>query len=374
MNAMRSIRLWAVGFLAAVLLVSSAAVAQQDSEPAKEQTPADGQQADQPARQRPARPGRAQPARPGAQAARPDFANVAYGPHERNVLDFWKARSDAPTPVVIYIHGGGFRFGDKQSVSKGLLAGCLASGISVASINYRLPSIAPFPAPMHDSVRAVQFIRSKAAEWNVDTKRLACTGGSAGAGISLWIGFHDDMADPRSDDPVQRQSSRISCMVVNGAQCTYDPRAIKEIVGGRAHEHPALLPFFDVKSVGDNSPEAVKRYEAASPINYLTRDDPPVLATYGRDDPDDTKAGKGIHSVKFGVHLKKKMDALGIECIVTGPGIGQEMRGKVSAVEFFRRHFGMTADKPAAGRPGEKKEVTVPPPADGASKEPDGGK
>src|SRR5438105_3822340 len=126
-----------------------------------------------------------------AQANRaPDLANVSYGPHERNVLDLWKARSGRPTPLVIHIHGGGFTAGDKAQVSPALLDACLNQGISVASINYRYSTQAPYPAPMADSARAVQFLRLHAAEWNLNPKAFAATGGSAGAGISLGMGFH----------------------------------------------------------------------------------------------------------------------------------------------------------------------------------------
>ncbi len=58
------------------------------------------------------------------------------------------------------------------------------------------------PAPQHDGARAIQFLRSKAGEWNLDPKRFAAFGGSAGTGISLWTGLHDDLADPKSSDPV----------------------------------------------------------------------------------------------------------------------------------------------------------------------------
>src|SRR4051812_16495109 len=67
----------------------------------------------------------------------PDLTNVSYGPHERNVMDVWKAKSDRPTPLLVFIHGGGFRGGSKEAVQAYLLTGCLASGISVVSINYR---------------------------------------------------------------------------------------------------------------------------------------------------------------------------------------------------------------------------------------------
>ena len=84
------------------------------------------------------------------------------------------------------------------------LKGFLDAGISVAAIRYRFVDGKDiiFPAPQHDGARAVQFLRSKAKEWNIDSDRVACYGGSAGAGISMWIGFHEDLADPTSDDPV----------------------------------------------------------------------------------------------------------------------------------------------------------------------------
>ena len=95
-----------------------------------------------------------------------------------------------------------------------LLKDCLDSGISVAAINYRYSTQAIAPAPFQDGARAVQFLRSKAKDWNLDPQRFAATGGSAGAGISLWLGFHNDLADPKSEDPVLRQSTRLACMVV----------------------------------------------------------------------------------------------------------------------------------------------------------------
>src|SRR5262245_38879731 len=266
-----------------------------------------------------ASPAWAQQPKAGRPLPAPDVSNAAYGPHERNVLDLWKAKSDKPTPLVIFIHGGGFRAGDKSNLAPGLLAGCREAGISVAAINYRLSQHAPFPAPMLDGARAVQFLRSRARDWNLDPARVAATGGSAGAGISLWLAFHDHLADPKSDAPVARQSTRLSSAAVLGAQVSYDPRWIKEKIGGRAHEHPALMPFYGLKADELDSPKAHKLYEEASAINYLTKDDPPVFLFYNEPKgplPDDAQPGQGIHHPNFGVALKEKMDPLGIECVL----------------------------------------------------------
>ena len=143
---------------------------------------------------------------------KPTVANVKYGDHPRHVIDFWKAESDKPTPLAFVIHGGGWMGGSKERLQRFADApALLKAGISVAAINYRYVSQAeaagikpPVKAPLHDAARALQFIRSKAEEWNIDKERVGAAGGSAGACSSLWLAFHDDLADPGSDDPVAR--------------------------------------------------------------------------------------------------------------------------------------------------------------------------
>jgi acetyl esterase len=254
---------------------------------------------------------------------KPDLANIRYGPHGRNVLDLWKAKprtgKSGPTPLVMFFHGGAFRLGDKSNVPGWLVVRCLGAGISVASANYRLSDTAAFPAPMLDGARAIQYLRAHAQEFGIDPKRIAASGSSAGAGIALWIGFHDDLAEPRSPDPIARQSSRLTCLGVDGAQTSYDPRFIKQIVGGRAHEHSALKPFYGLSDSELDTPRAHKLYEAASPINHATAGDPPVILFYTEPDeplPANAKPGQGIHHPRFGAALKAKLDPMGVECLV----------------------------------------------------------
>lgn len=273
----------------------------------------------------------------------PDIADVPYGPHERNVLDLWKAPGAGPRPLVIYIHGGGFRGGDKRTLPVALLKNLLGQGISVAAIHYRLSQHAPYPAPMHDGARAVQFLRWRARDWNLDPKAFGATGGSAGAGISLWIGFHDDLAEPRSEDPVRRQSTRIQAVAVAAAQTTYDPREIARLIGDAAARHPALEPFYGLSGEELKTEKAYRLFADASPITHLSKDDPPVLLLYFEPDkplPPDAKPGDGIHHPRFGLFLKQHMDRLGIECTVRYPGDGG---GPIDLpqlmTEFFRRHL-----------------------------------
>ncbi|HSI63329.1 MAG TPA: alpha/beta hydrolase, partial [Candidatus Saccharimonadia bacterium] len=212
---------------------------------------------------------------PAALGPKPTAENAKYGPHERNVIDFWKADTKEPAPVLVFIHGGGFLAGSKEGVAPHTVFQCLASGVSFASINYRYSSQAIYPAPMLDGARAIQFLRSKAKEWNIDPKRIGAFGGSAGAGISMWIGFHEDLAKPDSSDPIERESTRLRCVGTLGGQGTYDPLVIKEWIGMPPAQHPALIALYGVKTFEDFSkPEIRKLATDAAAMTHLTKDDP----------------------------------------------------------------------------------------------------
>ena len=281
----------------------------------------------------------------GGRAA-PTHADLKYGPHERNVLDLWQAKSDSPVPLVIYYHGGGFSGGDKRSVNPALLQKLLDAGVSVAAANYRLTNVAPFPAQMHDCALALQWLRHNAAKYNLDPKRVGATGGSAGAGISQWLAFHDDLADPKSKDPVRRQSTRLSVAVVYGAQTSYDPRVIQKMFDTK-QIHPALIALF-----GMASPEDVSKakfhplFEESSPIHHATADDPPVMLFYPQANkplPPGSSGNAHIHHPKFGAMLKAKLDKLGVECVVL---LREDNPGGTPVdkyVAFFLKHLGVKA-------------------------------
>lgn len=280
------------------------------------------------------------------QAAKPTFADVKYGPHERNVLDFFQAKSDKPTPLVVYIHGGGFVGGSKR-MNPRLIQHYHDAGMSVASIHYRFINGKDvlLPEPQRDGARAVQFLRSKAQEWNIDPKRVACFGGSAGAGISMWIGFHDDLAKPDSDDPVERQSTRIQAIGTTGGQSTYDPIKIKDLIGGRAWEHGSLFVAYGLKDKEqalNPTPELQKRYDESSAIMHLTKDDPPLFMLYSEADgplPADARPGQGIHHPNFGRDLVKKMNELNIENVFIYTPENKGRNTQREMLEFFQKQF-----------------------------------
>jgi acetyl esterase/lipase len=269
----------------------------------------------------------------------PTHANVRNGPQPtKNVLDFWQTDSKRPTPILVSIHHGGFSQGQKF-VKADLLKDCLATGISVAAINYRLTEQAIAPAMFHDCARAVQFLRHKAKEWNLDPTRVACTGGSSGGGLSLWLAFHDDLADAKSDDPVLRLSTRIVCAAVFNAQTTYDPRVIRNLFPeSDVHKIQNIGYLLGVKpdQLGELPTEKYRLCEQISPLTHLTKDDPPVLLGYQAAlDAKVTTPGIGIHHPRFGKLLKDRMDELKIPCELHAG------RKDVNTIDFLRKHFKM---------------------------------
>ncbi|OYW78195.1 MAG: lipase [Verrucomicrobia bacterium 12-59-8] len=264
----------------------------------------------------------------------PTVANVPYGEHERQVLDFYKADSPKPTPLLFFIHGGGWVAGDKSGV--GELEACLKAGISVVSINYRYSWQAqlagvmpPVKWPLEDAARALQFVRSRALEWNIDKQRIGASGGSAGACSSLYLAFHDDMADPKSSDPISHESTRLWCAAVNGAQTSLDPKQLKEWTpnsryGGHAF---GFMDPDNLKSRDTRFAEFLEKRESVlkwikmySPYELVSKDDPPVYLYYtttpaiGQEQKDPT------HTSNYGVKLQEHCREIGDACELNYPG------------------------------------------------------
>ncbi len=254
---------------------------------------------------------------------KPTVSEIAYGTHARNVLDFWKAESDTPTPVAFVIHGGGWRGGSKERLNRFVDPNALlTAGISIVAINYRYVTDTekpPVKAPLHDAARAIQFVRSKANEWNLDKARIGAAGGSAGACSSLWLAFHDDLSETNSPDPLSRESSRLSCAAVIGAQTTLDPQQMVEWTpnsryGGHAFGYSSFQEFLKERNT-------IQQWIAEySPYALVTEDDPPIYLAYGSPPSLGNEQKDPTHTSNFGVKLQEHCEATGVVCELVYPG------------------------------------------------------
>lgn len=267
----------------------------------------------------------------------PTHFDVAYGPHLKQRIHFWKAESDEPAPLLFFIHGGGWMGGGRMSGLTSMLQQILDAGISVASVEYRfIPEatadgvVPPVKGPLYDAARALQFVRSKAAEWNIDKERIGASGGSAGACSSLWLAFHPDMADPNSDDPVARESTRLWCAAVRGAQTTLDPAQMKEWTpnsryGGHAFGFTGdaskkLSQFDEFLAKRDTIKPWIAEY---SPYALVSEDDPPIHLFYSAPPAMGQPQKDPTHTSNFGVKLQEHCKENGIACELVYPGAPQ---------------------------------------------------
>ncbi|HCN79255.1 MAG TPA: lipase [Verrucomicrobiales bacterium] len=268
----------------------------------------------------------------------PTFADVPYGTDERQVLDFYQAKSGQPAPLVLFIHGGGWRGGDKDRAAGYGLNEYLEAGLSVAAINYRFVPAAheagikpPVKWPLEDAARALQFVRSKAGEWRIDKTRIGATGSSAGAASSLWLLFHDDMADAGASDPVARESTRLTCAGVLHAQTCFDPHLLRAWMPNMTYGGHAFGFIKDgqtrkdeFQAFHDGREQIMPWVKQYSPYHLVTADDPPVLLQYDAraDEPPvvGKRAGDAPHSAVMGIKLLEKLRETGVEGHLVYPG------------------------------------------------------
>ena len=267
-----------------------------------------------------------------APAASPAHKDVAYGDvHAAQKLDVYLAESDKPVPAMVYIHGGGWRAGSKNRLPGWLMHALHEGRLSVVSVEYRFTDVAPHPAQVNDCMRAIQFVRHNAADWNIDPRRIGVTGGSAGGHLSLWVALHDDAADADSNDPVERHSSRVACAVSFAGPTDWS------LLSDLEHKHPAyrqLLGYEPGRPADEMDIEAKKD---VSPISFVSQDDPPIMQVHGDKD--------NIVPIEHARNLHERLKTVGVKAelvLIEGAnhgvaGAGPRVAGR--AVTFVREQL-----------------------------------
>ena len=243
--------------------------------------------------------------------------NIQYGESPQCQLDFYKAQSDKPTPVLVYIHGGGFRWGNRNELSGDIVKRCLDNGVSVATIDYRTLRETSLQNIMRDGARAVQYLRANAQTYNLDKSRFVACGTSAGAGISIWLAVHDNIADQGNADPVLKESSRIAAAGAIAPQFSYDFLKWHDIIGenvwwNRDTERTALgmyrLP----------SPDALHGEQGQTIradldlVGLMDKNDAPIFLYCDRFNRPVNSYSDYVHQPKHSRILKEQADKVGL--------------------------------------------------------------
>lgn len=268
--------------------------------------------------------------------------NIAYDNEERTQFDIWLPSSSTPTSLVIYVHGGGFSSGDKDFVYAVQSGGVwdfpsdirflLQNNIAFATIRYTLlkptGETEGIKKPMSDVKRALQFIRYRASELNIDKNKIILAGNSAGAGTSLWIAFNNDFADPQNNDPVLRESSRVKAVVARETQASYnvEDRWVNDVFSDYnltwseilSNETGNIRKIFGVSSIEEYETAAIDTYRAeVDMLSLMTIDDPEIWINNTLRDVAHPYSAPEIssHHAFHARELKKRADAIGVKNI-----------------------------------------------------------
>ncbi len=256
---------------------------------------------------------------------------ISYGAHALQAYDLWLPNNphvSGDRPLVVYIHGGGYYTGDKvdaypaptnppstYSYDKNTgMPELLNAGYAFATVGYRLVDDFPFvdgllyPVQISDSAAALQDLRLRATHYGYNPSKVALTGVSAGAAISLWLAFHDDLIKATSSVPREKYSTRVNCVAVRDGQSTINMSEILGLLGSSysmGHGIPTMFGFTE-ESYNANPTQSLLTYgddmNIASPITHLSADDANVkvmlsyLLDYG-------VVPANIHAPEFGKYL-----------------------------------------------------------------------
>ena len=237
---------------------------------------------------------------------------------------------------IVVIHGSGWGRPlayDASMLSErvGIAGPLVEAGYTVFVLNHRATPRFQFPAPLEDVQRAVRFIRHHAADYNIDPDRIGAVGGSSGGHLSQLLGTMDGLGDPEDPDPVNRESAKVQAVVAWFAPVDLTRRAGVArtlLIGAQLRSRPA--------------PAELRLYQDASPINYVTPDDPPTLLVHG--DADE------VVLIEQSVLMRDALEGVGVPTRflpVPGGGHGPALGDAVDAPDYvaatiawFQQHLG----------------------------------
>ncbi len=271
--------------------------------------------------------------------------DIAYDNKARTQFDIWLPNSSTPTGLVIYVHGGGFTSGDKDFVYTTQSGGewdfptdirfLLQNNIAVATIRYtylnNIGETDGVKKPMSDVRRALQYIRNRANDFNINKSKIVLAGNSAGASASLWIAFNNELAETQNSDPVLKESTRVKGVVARETQASYniEDRWVNDVFIDYgvswstilANETGNIQKIYGVSSTIQYESPAIDAYRAEVDILALMSAEDPeiwvnntlrdVVNPYNPYTPDIPS-----HHAFHARELKERADAVGVKNVI----------------------------------------------------------
>lgn len=283
--------------------------------------------------------------------------NVSYGNDARNVFDIFLPKSTKPTPLVIYIHGGGFVGGDKAAdytTLKSDINSLLASNIAFASINYRLlqaNETAGVLKSLNDSKRCLQFIRYYAKFLNINPTKIVLVGASAGAGTSLWLAVNNDMADVTNSDEILRESTRVSGVVAFETQATYDILdwetfllspfnvTLNQLIATQPTLGFVLAGFYGISNTSElNSTKTIEYRAKVDMLELMSSDDPEIFVLNQFTEASKPKSiGDLYHHPLHAKALLDRANEVGIAHKIYAPKLNITDKSGEKYIDFVKR-------------------------------------
>ncbi len=247
-----------------------------------------------------------------------------------------EAPAEKPLPLIVHIHGGGWRGGSKFPCP---VTGMVLKGYAVASVEYRFSQKAIFPAQIQDCQAAIRWLRAHSKHYNFDSERVGVIGGSAGGHLSALVGTSGGKKAFAPIGGNEEQSDHVQ------AVCDiYGPADFSSVVQQAADDKNVKNIFqFNTPSDPYSSLIGTKlddkpKTDAVSPVHYISQDNPPFLILHGTHDALVPLA----QSEEFAAALKEK----GIEVLLQklpGSGHGGPAFGKPALLQltqnFFDKHL-----------------------------------
>ena len=206
---------------------------------------------------------------------------------ESLTLDAFVPEGKGPFPAVIIVHGGGFIRGDKQTYVKPLFPVLSDAGFAWFTINYRLAPKSKFPEPVHDVEEAVRWVLKHAREYNVDPKRVALTGESAGGHLVSYVAV-----------------TTAKSLGLRAVVPIYAPHDLLGRAKDQGKPSDSTQAFVGVGS--ELTPDVIAKLEKASPLYHAQKNMPPILLIHG------TKDAQVPYEQS--VRMQAKLKELGVPC------------------------------------------------------------